>query len=86
MGDDATVSREELARIFQRNPRAMETWRKIGVGPQGVRSAGAREVVYRIGAIRHYMTEIRAGAMHVTPFLEAQAKLEASGWGRAAAE
>lgn len=72
MGDDALVSEDELAQIMKRNPEAARTWVRIQFGPQGVRIAGSRKRHYRIGAVRHYLDEVRAGAMHAKQLIEAQ--------------
>ncbi len=76
MGDDLVVTEEEAEAILHKHPTAMATWKKIHVGPQFVNIPGSRKRHYRIGAIKHFLHEVKAGPMHATPFLEAQARLE----------
>ena len=72
MGDDLLVSEDELAEIMKRNPEAARTWARIQFGPSHVRVAGSRKRHYRIGAIRHYLEEVRAGALHAKHLIEMQ--------------
>ena len=72
MLDDALISEDELAEIMRRNPEAVKTWARIQFGPSHVRIAGSRKRHYRIGAVRHYLDEVRAGALHAKHLIEMQ--------------
>ena len=72
MGDDALITEDEMAEILRRNPEAARTWQRIQFGPSFVRIAGSRKRHYRIGAVRHYLDEVRAGALHAKQLIEMQ--------------
>jgi hypothetical protein len=71
MGDDMLLTEQEVAEIMHRNPAAAAAQRRIGVGPQGVRIAGSRRLLFRVGAVRRYLDEVKAGAASLVPFLQA---------------
>ena len=72
MLDDALLSEEEVAEVMRKNPQAAQTWTRIQFGPSHVRIAGSRKRHYRIGAVRHYLDEVRAGALHAKQLIEMQ--------------
>lgn len=82
MGDDLLISEDELAEIMRRNPEASRTWARIQFGPSHVRIAGSRKRHYRIGAVRHYLDEVRAGALHAKHLIEMQNEFDLRTTGR----
>ena len=72
MGDDALLSEDELAEVMRKNPEATRTWARIQFGPSHVRVAGSRRRHYTLRAVKHYLDEVRAGALHARHLIEAQ--------------
>ena len=74
-GDDALLTAAEAAEMLKRAPGTLETWRRIGIGPQVVR-LGGRGVAYTVGAIREYIEACRCGGSprSVRQFLNASTR------------